>query len=56
MGVLFGRHLLGLKTEIFLMAGVMRMSVTKFLVADPTAVFLAITAALFWGGIFFLEN
>jgi membrane protein DedA with SNARE-associated domain len=56
MGVLFGRHLLGLRTQIFLMAGVMKMSVTKFFVADPTAVFLGITAAVFWGGILFLEN
>jgi membrane protein DedA with SNARE-associated domain len=56
MGVLFGRHLLGLRTQIFLMAGAMRMSGTKFFIADPTTVFLAITAALFWGGIFFLEN
>jgi len=56
MGVLFGRHLLGLRTQIFLMAGAMRMSVTKFFIADPTTVVLAITAALFWGGIFFLEN
>lgn len=56
MGVLFGKYLLGLRTQIFLMAGVMRMSVTKFFIADPTTVLLAITVALFWGGILFLEN
>ena len=56
MGVLFGKYLLGLRTQIFLMAGVMRMSVTKFFIADLTTVLLAITVALFWGGILFLEN
>jgi membrane protein DedA with SNARE-associated domain len=56
MGVLFGRHLLGLRTQIFLMAGVMRMSVTKFVIADSTTVLLAVTVALFWGGIVFLKN
>ncbi len=56
MGVLFGRHLLGLRTQIFLMAAVMRMSVTKFFVADPTTAMLAFTVALFWAGIVFLKN
>jgi membrane protein DedA with SNARE-associated domain len=53
MGVLFGRHLLGLRTQIFLMAGVMRMSVTKFIIADPTTTLLALTVAFFWGESFF---
>jgi membrane protein DedA with SNARE-associated domain len=56
MGVLFGRHLLGLRTQIFLMARVMRISVTKFIIADPTAILLTLTVALFWGGIVFLKN
>jgi membrane protein DedA with SNARE-associated domain len=56
MGVLFGRHLLGLRKQIFLMAGVMRMSLTKFIMADPTATLLALTVALFLGGIVFLKN
>lgn len=56
LGILFGRHILGLRTQIFLMAKVMRMSVTKFLVADPHTAILALTVALFWAGIVFLKN
>ena len=56
MGVLFGRHILGLRTQIFLMAGVMRMSVTKFFIEDPATTILALTVALFWAGIVFLKN
>ena len=52
--VLFGRHILGLRTPIFLAAGVTRMSVTKFLVVDAATAF--ITIALFWGGIGLLGN
>jgi len=38
--VLFGRHLLGLRAQIFLVAGVMRMHPIKFLAADAaTALF-----------------
>ena len=47
--VLFGRHILGLRTPIFLATGITRMSVTKFLVVDAVTAFL--TVALFWGGI-----
>ena len=47
--VLFGRHILGLRTPIFLAAGVTRMSVTKFLIVDVGTALL--TVALFWGGI-----
>jgi len=32
--VLVGRHFIGLRAQIFLVAGVMRMSATKFLLAD----------------------
>jgi len=56
MGVLFGRHILGLRTQIFLMARVMRLSFTKFFIADPSTAVLALTVALFWAGIVFLKN
>ena len=46
--VFFGRHILGLRTPIFLAAGITRMSVAKFLIVDAaTALFMV---ALFWGG------
>ena len=32
--ILIGRHLIGLRAQIFLAAGVMRMSVVKFIIAD----------------------
>lgn len=32
--ILMGRHLIGLRAQIFLVAGIMRMSALKFLVAD----------------------
>ena len=45
--VLFGRHLLGLRAQIFLVAGVMRMHPIKFLIVDAgTALF---TIALMCG-------
>ncbi len=56
LGVLFGRHILGLRKQIFLMAGVMRMSVARFFIADPATAILALTVALFWAGIVFLKN
>jgi len=46
--VFFGRHLLGLRAQIFLVAGVMRMSWKKFLVVDGTSALLTITL---WGGL-----
>jgi len=46
--VFFGRHLLGLRAQIFLVAGVMRMSWKKFLIADGTSALLTITL---WGGL-----
>jgi membrane protein DedA with SNARE-associated domain len=49
--VFLGRHILGLRAQIFLVAGVMRMSATKFLVAD--AISALFTIAL-WGGIGYL--
>ena len=46
--VFFGRHLLGLRAQIFLVAGVMRMSWKKFLIVDGTSALLTITL---WGGL-----
>ena len=39
----------GLRTPIFLAAGITRMSVTRFLIMDAATAIL--TVALFWGGI-----
>jgi len=49
--VFFGRHILGLRAQIFLAAGVMRMSAMKFLGAD--AISALITMGL-WGSIGYL--
>ena len=46
--VLFGRHLLGLRAQIFLVAGVMKMHPLKFLVADG---FTALFSIAIMGGI-----
>jgi membrane protein DedA with SNARE-associated domain len=46
--VFFGRHLLGLRAQIFLVAGVMRISWKKFLMVDATSTLLTITL---WGGL-----
>jgi len=46
--VFFGRHLLGLRAQIFLVAGVMRMSWKKFLMVDGTSALFTITL---WGGL-----
>jgi membrane protein DedA with SNARE-associated domain len=40
--ILIGRHFLGLRAQIFLVAGVMRMSAIKFLIADATTALLTI--------------
>jgi membrane protein DedA with SNARE-associated domain len=40
--ILIGRHFLGLRAQIFLVAGVMRMSPVKFLVADAATALLTI--------------
>jgi membrane protein DedA with SNARE-associated domain len=40
--ILVGRHFLGLRAQIFLVAGVMRMSAIKFLVADAATSLLTI--------------
>jgi membrane protein DedA with SNARE-associated domain len=46
--VLIGRHFIGLRAQIFLAAGVMRMSAIKFLITDATTALLTIA---FMGGI-----
>jgi len=40
--ILIGRHFLGLRAQIFLVAGVMRMPAIKFLIADATTALLTI--------------
>jgi len=46
--ILIGRHLLGLRAQIFLVAGVMRMSPLKFIITDAATALLTIA---FMGGI-----
>jgi membrane protein DedA with SNARE-associated domain len=49
--VFLGRHVWGLRAQIFLVAGVTKMSVSKFLMADGIAAFFTIAL---WGGIGYL--
>jgi membrane protein DedA with SNARE-associated domain len=49
--ILLGRHVLGLRTQIFLVAGVMRMSAIKFLIADGVSALVTIGL---WGVIGYL--
>jgi membrane protein DedA with SNARE-associated domain len=49
--VFFGRHLLGLRAQIFLVAGVMKMSWKKFLMVDGTSALFTIAL---WGGLGYL--
>jgi len=46
--VFFGRHLLGFRAQIFLVAGMMRMSWKKFLMVDGISALFTITL---WGGL-----
>jgi len=51
--VFVGRHFLGIRAQIFLAAGVMRMSTLKFIMADAASAILTMTLMLgigFWGG------
>lgn len=48
LAVFFGRHLLGLRAQLFLVAGVLKMSWKKFLMVDGTSALLTIT---WWGGL-----
>ena len=41
--ILVGRHLIGLRAQIFLVAGVMRMPAIKFLIADAASAILTVT-------------
>jgi len=41
--IFFGRHLLGVRAQIFLTAGVMRMSAIKFLLADGVSAIFTVT-------------
>jgi len=47
--VLFGRHVIGLRSQILLVAGVMRMSFLRFLAADAFSASLTI-ALMVWAG------
>jgi len=47
-GVFFGRHVWGLRAQIFLVSGVLKMPWEKFLLADGTSAFITITL---WGGL-----
>jgi membrane protein DedA with SNARE-associated domain len=46
--IFFGRHLLGLRAQIFLAAGVLKMDRNKFLIADGVSALFTITL---WGGL-----
>ena len=41
--VFFGRHLLGVRAQVFLVAGVMRMPAAKFVMADAASAILTVT-------------
>ena len=49
--IFFGRHLLGVRAQVFLTAGVMRMSAIKFLLADGAS---AVFTVILMGGIGYL--
>ncbi len=49
--ILFGRHVPGLRVQLFLVAGVMRMSAVRFILADA---FSALFSVTIWGGIGYL--
>ena len=49
--VFFGRHIWGFRAQIFLVSGVMKMSATKFLVADAISALFTIGL---WGGVGYL--
>jgi len=49
--VFFGRHLLGLRAQIFLAAGVLKMPCKKFLMIDAVSALFTITL---WGGLGYL--
>jgi membrane protein DedA with SNARE-associated domain len=49
--VFLGRHIWGLRAQIFLVAGVMKMSATRFFVADAIS---ALFSVALWGGVGYL--
>ena len=49
--IFFGRHILGFRAQIFLVAGVMRMSAIKFIITDAASALVTIGL---WGGIGYL--
>lgn len=49
--VLVGRHLLGLRAQIFLAAGAMKISAVKFIIADAISALFTIGC---WGGVGYL--
>jgi membrane protein DedA with SNARE-associated domain len=49
--VFLGRHIWGLRAQIFLVSGVMKVSATKFLIADVISAFFTIGL---WGGVGYL--
>jgi len=51
--VFIGRHLLGVRAQVFLAAGVMKMSTIKFLLADGVSAIFTVTLMVgigYWGG------
>jgi membrane protein DedA with SNARE-associated domain len=46
--IFFGRHVIGLRAQLFLVAGVMRISAVKFLIVDSIS---ALVTICIWGGI-----
>ena len=51
--VFFGRHVMGVRGQIFLVSGAMRMSLTKFIIADGTSAALSVVLMVgigYWGG------
>jgi membrane protein DedA with SNARE-associated domain len=41
--ILFGRHLIGLRVQIFLVAGIMKMRLVKFILADAVSALVTIS-------------
>jgi membrane protein DedA with SNARE-associated domain len=51
--ILFGRHIAGLRAQIFLVSGIMRMPALKFLVADAVSSIFTMALMIgagYWGG------
>ena len=46
--IFFGRHVIGLRAQLFLVAGVLRISAIKFLIVDAIS---ALVTICIWGGI-----